>query len=138
MSDDEHPIDLSDPAVFARELRRARGLPIVESAAAPIQDRPRPTVKQVASFAREVTTGKYVEPEVLEARMKICAACEHVRVDGKGNWCSICGCGVSNEDRKVNNLAAYEERVQITKGGKRIVQSGCKHPHREQGKGWPV
>jgi hypothetical protein len=95
-----------------------------------ITERPKPTIKQVGSFGQAVISGEYVSKEILEERTAICGKCEYLRVDPNGiEWCAVCGCKTSSEDRKINNLAAYKER---------LPHWGCKHPKRRilPDKGW--
>lgn len=94
------------------------------------QDRPRPSFKAAATAARTILTQQRVSQAVSEERAAICAACPLARQDDQGLWCSVCGCGVSADARRILNLAAYEERVKVTQSGKTVVISGCKHPQR--------
>src|SRR5690606_8052582 len=90
--------------------------------------RPTPTVRQAATFARAIITGKYVSDEIREEREATCRRCEFQRVDENGSpWCGVCGCRTSNDARKIRNLAAYEEN---------LPHWGCKHPYRSAGQGW--
>jgi hypothetical protein len=89
-----------------------------------------PTPTQLANAARAKLTGRKVSLDVIEQRTAICRACDRARIDDAGKlWCSVCGCGVSGENREVMNLAAYEEN---------LPRWGCKHPERAAGKGWPT
>lgn len=92
-------------------------------------DRPSPTVGMALSWAIYAAAGKYVSEEQRLAREAICDRCDMVRTDEGGNWCSVCGCGVSANERKIQNLTAYEEMA-----GHPL----CKHPARGAGKGWPL
>jgi hypothetical protein len=95
-----------------------------------VQPRPLPGATQIRTFAQAVLTGKYVAPEIVAQRLAICRRCDKRRVTPTGvEWCGICGCKVARKDRQINNLAAYEEN---------LPKWGCKHPHRREGKGWPI
>jgi len=84
--------------------------------------------KKVKSFVQAVFTGKYVSAEIVAERSVICSACEYLRTDPNGlQWCGVCGCKTSAENRKINNLASYEEN---------LPEWGCKHKDRALGKGW--
>lgn len=89
--------------------------------------RPRPTAASAMTFAEAAILGKYVSDEVREEREAICATCPYSKVDARGRYCNICGCGVSSEERQIRNLAAYEENP---------PNWGCKHPQRSEGHGW--
>ena len=89
--------------------------------------RPEGTFKQAQSFGQAIVTGKYVANEILKERVAICGKCEFLRIDPNGHeWCAVCGCKTSSEDRKINNLAAYEEN---------LPKWGCKYPKRHYGIG---
>lgn len=95
-----------------------------------IENRPAPTVEQVATFAQAVIRGKYVDDDTRLAREAVCANCDKQKMDTNGvPWCAVCGCGTSNAERQIRNLAAYEEN---------LPKWGCKHPERKNGKGWPL
>lgn len=95
----------------------------------PKQKRPKATLSKAATLARAIATGKKVDEATKKVRAKICAACDKVREDEKGSWCGVCGCKVAADDKRLDNLTAYEEN---------LPHWGCKHPEREQGKGWPL
>ena len=91
-------------------------------------NRPRKTAQQVKSLGQAIISGKYVAKDVLDERVAICGKCEFLRVAPNGDeWCGICGCKASAEDRKITNLAAYEENLPMW---------GCKHSKRKTGFGW--
>jgi hypothetical protein len=95
-----------------------------------LSKRPPTTFNQMKSFARAITMGKYVSKEILEERVAICGKCKYRRVDPQGfEWCGVCGCKTSAEDRKINNLAAYEEGP-VQPDGRPLW--GCKHPRRKR------
>jgi hypothetical protein len=91
------------------------------------QRRPAPTLSKAASLAVALLTARRVPLEVIQQRVAICRQCEHRRHDERGEWCGVCGCGLSDDQRAVRNLAAYEER---------LPRWGCKHPRRGEGAGW--
>jgi len=94
-----------------------------------VSARPAVTAVKVATFARAMITGEYVDPQIVEARIAICSTCEFRKTDAAGvSFCGICGCSVSPESRKLTNLAAYQENLPAW---------GCKHPNRKNGAGWP-
>lgn len=91
-------------------------------AAGPIpQERPIvPSIGQVKSFVKALFTGQKVSEEVTRKRIEICSSCPLVRENSDGQkWCGQCGCSVSSENKKLRNLAAYEEN---------LPEWGCKHP----------
>jgi hypothetical protein len=96
-----------------------------------VATRPATTVGNAASFALAMITGKFVEDQtVIEARRRTCETCEYRRIDKTGQgFCSLCGCSVNAESKRITNLAAYEENLPAW---------GCKHPQRSEGKGWTV
>lgn len=93
------------------------------------QARPGVTLGKAATFAAALLTAGRVPLEILQERMATCGACDQLRHDERGQWCGVCGCGLSADQRAVVNLAAYEER---------LPHWGCKHPQRGrvEGKGW--
>jgi len=93
-----------------------------------ISHRPAPDIHKVMSCADAALQGTYVDRATVLERMEICKRCEYRATDKKGDWCSLCGCGLSYEDKRLTNLAAYEENLPVW---------GCKHPNRHHGKGWP-
>ena len=95
----------------------------------PKQKRPKAKLSTAASLARAILTGEKVDEATQKARSQICAACDKVREDDKGPWCGICGCKVAQGDSRLTNLTAYKEN---------LPHWGCKHPERDQGKGWPL
>lgn len=123
----------------SREICLMNGITLPESLLPPAKSRPvsppvppaRPavTVTKALSFARAVLTGRKVSAEVAAARTAICEKCDRVARDDKGMWCGVCGCPVSAENKRIKNLAAYEENLPAW---------GCKHPRRADGKGWPT
>lgn len=86
---------------------------------------PRPTPADAASLIGAMIYGEYVPDEEKTSREAICTSCDKLTADQK---CSMCGCGVSGEAKKILNLAAYVETEAY----------GCKHPKRLEGKGWPL
>ena len=93
-----------------------------------VSRRPIPTLRQAATFGKAMVSGKYVSKEILEERAAICGKCKFLRVTPEGvKWCGICGCKTSSEERKINNLAAYEEN---------LPHWGCKYPNRPKEGGW--
>ena len=104
-----------------------------------LQRRPKPTLKQAASFAKAVVSGKYVRQSLVVLREGICTVCEHHQEDEKGMWCGRCGCGISRDQKRLKNLAAYEEVLNGVTWPPPNGGNGCKHPQRgEAGKGWPI
>jgi hypothetical protein len=101
--------------------REARSVETIE------KSRTIPTVKQLGTFVLAVATGKYVTLEIVQERKAICASCEFQMSDNGVAWCGICGCKVSGESKKIDNLAAYEENLPLW---------GCKHKLRAQEMGW--
>lgn len=88
-----------------------------------------PSFSQVKTAIKAITTGTKVSLEVMQERDEICKQCDKQRIDNNGvRWCSICGCATSGENKKILNLTAYEEN---------LPHWGCKHPKRNEGKGWP-
>jgi hypothetical protein len=102
-----------------------------------VPSQPTHTLKEAATYAQAVLTGKKVTPEVQAQREAICAKCDMLKIpaDGTPAFCGICKCQVSKESKQIRNLAAYEEN---------LPKWGCKHPFRgwtgPQGQkpGWPV
>ena len=97
------------------------------------QERPLPTLGKIVSAAKAILKAKRVEPEVVEARLKICVACEYARKNSAGyQWCALCGCIIDGR-KGLTNLASYEEGDGVK------MTHGCHHPGRAEGKGgWPV
>ena len=96
----------------------------------PVEEKPTPTIKQMGSFFQALALGKRVSLDVIQERESVCRSCDNARKTEEGElWCGICGCGVAPDDKKIRNLAAYEENLPIW---------GCKHPERHLGKGWPI
>ena len=92
------------------------------------EDRPEKTIKKAKSFAQAILTGEYVDKGILEERVAICGKCSFLKVDPKGNeFCGICGCKTSADERKIDNLAAYKEN---------LPKWGCKFPNRPHSGGW--
>jgi hypothetical protein len=106
------------------------------------EERPSPTLQQAGGLLRAIITGRYVPDAAKTERESICIGCDRVRADKDGLWCSLCGCRLTSKS-KIDNLSAYEEIIQPLDSQnplplvKRVTQ-GCKHPDRENGKGWPV
>jgi len=87
-----------------------------------------PTIEQLTNFAVAATTGALVPTRIRKQREAVCRGCDMVRWDEQRRpWCNVCGCGVSNADREIRNLAAYVEN---------LPRWGCKHPKRGPGVGW--
>lgn len=92
------------------------------------EDRPPVTAARAATFIAAAITGTYISDQIRAEREAICQSCDKLRVDKAGlSWCGVCGCGVSQAQRQIRNLCAYEER---------LPNWGCKHPERAAGKGW--
>lgn len=107
--------------------------PITEGPA--VEPAPKSLIEKVSSFARALAAGKYVDDETRTERERICAACDKAKRAADGSLaCSICGCGVSSEYRKVMRLTAYEE---LRDEAGRLIY-GCRHPERAAGKGWSL
>lgn len=102
--------------------------------------RPTPGIAEAFNWAKAFATAGRVSDEVRQEREATCATCEYARQDDRGLWCSQCGCGTSDDSRRIFNLAAYNEgpsheyEVQGTRIS--LPQWGCKHPQRGAGKGW--
>lgn len=102
------------------------------------------TLDMMRSFTVAALGGEYVTPEVQAQREAICAACDMSQKSKKGLTCGVCGCGVDISLKRIRNLAAYVEKLDpnttLTVMGVEIGKGatwGCKHPERNQGKGWP-
>lgn len=80
-----------------------------------VEDRKTPTVRQVLTVAKAMATGKRVEDKsIIEKRLQICRQCEWLRQDSDKNfWCGVCGCKMSDDDKKLLNLAAFEENLPL-------------------------
>jgi len=92
------------------------------------QNRDAASMGQMLTFVQASIFGKYVSEEIRQERETRCETCPYKRVDDAGiPWCAICGCGTSNVERQIRNLAAYEENLPYW---------GCKHPQRHEGAGW--
>lgn len=90
--------------------------------------RPAKTLKQAASFGQAILTGEYVSKEILDERIAVCGKCKFLKIDPKGvEFCGICGCKTSADERKIDNLAAYKEN---------LPNWGCKFPGRPNTGGW--
>ena len=99
----------------------------------PIQSRPSPTISQAKTFAQAALTSNYVSDEILKERTEICGKCKYLKIDPNGlEFCMICGCSISIENKKVKNLASYEEGP-IQPNGQ--PKWGCKFPDRNLNKG---
>ena len=93
------------------------------------------------SFTVAMLGGEYVAKDMQKERMKICSVCDRV----KDGVCTMCGCGVGLEVKKIINLTSYVEKLDpvttVTIMGAPVGRGltwGCKHPKRKQGKGWPL
>lgn len=135
-----------DCEYFALEAKPTPAMPIVATANKP---RPSPTPIGAAKWALAATFGKWAKPGEAAERSEICAECDLSRLDEKGRYCSICGCGTFHEDKAITNLAAYEENLGGFPGYTvKLPEYGCKHPKRGKpvdlskpdGKkyGWPL
>lgn len=92
-----------------------------------VENKPLPTPIQIITFAQALVTGRKVSLEIMNERTEICKKCEFARQTDDGDmWCGKCGCSVSTNDKKIQNLAAYEENLPIW---------GCKYPDKSKG-GW--
>ena len=93
-----------------------------------VQSQPIPGPAQVKTFIQAAAKGDYVSDEIIKERLNICRTCEFRRVTEQGNeWCGVCGCKISPDGRKIDNLAAHVED---------LPKYGCKHINRNTGKGW--
>ena len=93
-----------------------------------VEKRHLPTPSQVKTFVKAVTTGERVSPEIAKERIETCRTCQFRRVTPEGlEFCGVCGCKVSANDREITNLAAYVEN---------LPHYGCKAPNRKNGNGW--
>jgi hypothetical protein len=81
--------------------------------------------------AKTIITSRKVNREVRRARLAACRACDLLRYDDRkqSHWCGVCGCNISNDEKKVVNLILYEESSDAPL---------CQHPDRKEGKGWPT
>lgn len=95
--------------------------------------RPAPGVAEMFNWAKAFATAGRVSDAVRREREAICATCDYVRRDDRGLWCSVCGCGTSDDSRRIFNLASYNEGPLTSIS---LPQWGCKHPQRAAGKGW--
>lgn len=73
-------------------------------------------VGKTYTFAKALLTGKNVNSEQLEVRLKICRNCDRVRPKGQIMRCDVCGCQL--KDSGLVNLARFVETKDY----------GCKHP----------
>lgn len=116
----------------------------VKSRARKVQRRPRATARAAVSFAVAMATAKRVTLDVVKQRAEVCDGCDQVREDPKdGAWCARCGCPMSADRRRIQNLAAVEENVPNAPGYNPLLPRwGCKlegrfdAARRWTGKGW--
>ena len=114
-----------------------------------VKPRKRPTLKMIAAWALAATLGKWASAEQVKERELICAKCDKLSKDEKGNYCDVCGCGLSGEEKAIRNLSAYQENLRRLPGySDTLPEWGCKHPYRGKPKnprdkdgekfGWPL
>lgn len=103
----------------------------------PKRSRPRARARKVIDWLAAFATAGRVSDAIRIEREATCASCDKSAEDERGIWCTVCGCGTSDESRRVFNLAAYEENIKGREGYRQsLPQWGCRHPQRSKGKGW--
>ncbi len=102
-----------------------------------LRDRAEVSWASAKAFFAVIATRSYVDAETIAARRVSCLKCDLLGTDERGTYCAAktgCGCGVGNAPKYFGvriegaDLTIWEE----------VGNDLCRHPHRSQGKGWPI
>jgi hypothetical protein len=136
------PTDKRDGLIATMVAAAAPGGPGAHPSV-PVQERSI-SFAQAMKAAAATATAERVSEDIQRERVETACFNSHWKSGGNCEWlfqtpegrtyCGRCGCNLSATERGiVPNLAALVEKRNPKTG--KIVR-GCKHPEREQGKGW--
>lgn len=81
-------------------------------------------LQKTISVAKAILGAESVGEERMRKRLEVCAECESVRTNERGEMkCGVCGCRLRG-DRSLINLARYEEPGCKARGGSRWQAAG--------------